>query len=277
MYDNTCKFIAEMFSADIASWLLGEPITLTKIEPSELSVEPIRADSLILLQSEEIILHAEFQTEPSSDIAFRMADYRLRTYRRYPEKPMRQVVIYLRRSGSDLVYQNKFEIDNFCANFEVIRLWEQPTEVFLRSPGLFPFAVLSQTNNPNNTLRQVAGEIEKISDNRQQSNVSASVALLAGLVLEKNFVKSVLRQQIMRESVIYQDIEAEATQKGIQQGIQREAVSFALRLLKRRIGEVKPELQAQIQELSVEQLEELGEALLDFSSEDDLISWLEKN
>ncbi|MEC4892252.1 MAG: DUF4351 domain-containing protein [Oscillatoria sp. PMC 1051.18] len=190
---------------------------------------------------------------------------------------MRQVVIYLRRSGSDLVYENKFEIENLCANFEVIRLWEQPTEVFLRSPGLFPFAVLSQTNNPNNTLRQVAGEIEKISDRRQQSNVSASVALLAGLVLEKNFVKSVLRQEIMRESVIYQDIEAEATQKGIQQGIQREAVSFALRLLKRRIGEVKPELQAQIQELSVEQLEELGEALLDFSSEDELISWLGKN
>ncbi|HEY9691420.1 MAG TPA: hypothetical protein V6D15_04410 [Oculatellaceae cyanobacterium] len=78
MYDNTCKFIAETFPADLATWLLGEPISLTKLEASELSVEPIRADSLIFLESEEIILHAEFQTAPNPDIPFRMADYRLR-------------------------------------------------------------------------------------------------------------------------------------------------------------------------------------------------------
>ncbi|MFM7600550.1 MAG: hypothetical protein ACKO7R_05015, partial [Pseudanabaena sp.] len=41
--------------------MLGEAIALTKIEPSELSVEPIRADSVIFLESTEIILHIEFQ------------------------------------------------------------------------------------------------------------------------------------------------------------------------------------------------------------------------
>jgi len=64
MIDNICKFLAENFSADFASWLLGESITLTKLEPSELSVEPIRADSVIFLESVEIILHLEFQTQP---------------------------------------------------------------------------------------------------------------------------------------------------------------------------------------------------------------------
>ncbi len=44
MYDNTCKFIAETFPTDIAAWLLGSPLTLTKLEPSELSLEPIRKD-----------------------------------------------------------------------------------------------------------------------------------------------------------------------------------------------------------------------------------------
>lgn len=276
MYDNTCKFIAETFPADLATWLLGEPISLTKLEPSELSVEPIRADSLIFLESEEIILHAEFQTAPNPDIPFRMADYRLRAYRRYPGKQMRQIVIYLRQSGSDLVYQNTFETENLRSSFEVIRLWEQPTEIFLRSLGLLPFAVLSQTNKPDNVLRQVAGQIEQISDNRQQSNVAASTAMLAGLVLSKDVINNVLRQEIMRESVIYQEIEAGGIEKGLQQGLQQEAVSFVLRLLKRRLGEVKQELQAQIPGLSVQQLEELGEALLDFKSESDLVAWLEK-
>ncbi|WP_262983556.1 hypothetical protein [Phormidesmis priestleyi] len=41
MYDDTCRFLAEHFSADFASWLLGTPVTLTEIQPSELSLDPI--------------------------------------------------------------------------------------------------------------------------------------------------------------------------------------------------------------------------------------------
>jgi predicted transposase YdaD len=35
MYDDTCRFLAENFSTDFASWLLGEPVTLTEIEKLE--------------------------------------------------------------------------------------------------------------------------------------------------------------------------------------------------------------------------------------------------
>lgn len=95
MFDPTCKFLAENFPADFATWLLGEPITLTKLSPTELSLEPIRADSLILLSSADIIVHLEFQTEPDSIMAFRMADYYLRLFRRFPNKRIIQIVIYL--------------------------------------------------------------------------------------------------------------------------------------------------------------------------------------
>jgi predicted transposase YdaD len=50
MFDNTCKFLAESFSEDFASWLLGKPIAMTQLSPLELSLEPIRADALILLR-----------------------------------------------------------------------------------------------------------------------------------------------------------------------------------------------------------------------------------
>jgi hypothetical protein len=88
MYDDTCRFLAENFSADFASWLLGESIPLTELKPSELLLEPIRADALILLESDESVLHLEFQTRPKRDIPFRMLDYRVRVYRRY--RPIRQ-------------------------------------------------------------------------------------------------------------------------------------------------------------------------------------------
>jgi predicted transposase/invertase (TIGR01784 family) len=105
MFDNVCKFLAETYSVDFATWLLGQPTAFTQLSPFELSVEPIRADALILLESEELILHLEFQTDPDADMPFRMADYRLRVYRRFPGKQMRQIVIYLRPTRSELVYQ----------------------------------------------------------------------------------------------------------------------------------------------------------------------------
>lgn len=71
MYDDTCRFLAEHFSADFASWLLGEPVEMTELKPSELSLDPIRTDALILLQSASSFLHLEFQTLPKDNVLLR--------------------------------------------------------------------------------------------------------------------------------------------------------------------------------------------------------------
>jgi hypothetical protein len=47
--------------------------------------------------------------------------------------------------------------------------------------------------------------------------------------------------------------------------------------LTRKIGSISPELEQQIQMLSVAQLDALGEALLDFSSSGDLVHWLQSH
>ena len=277
MFDNVCKFLAENFSSDFARWLLGEPIALTKLSSTELLVEPIRADALILMESQEVVLHLEFQTQPDKNIPFRMADYRLRVYRRYPHKQMRQVVIYLKPTTSQLVQQNVFSISGTRHEFEVIRLWEQPMEEFLEFPGLLPLVVLSRTEDKSQTLRLVAQRIENLRDKTEQNNLAAATSILAGLVLEKEVIRHVLREEIMRESVIYQDIVAKATAKGKAEGIQEGEASLVLRQLKRRIEEVNLELEVRIRSLSVPQLEELGEALLDFSRTSDLVAWLDSH
>lgn len=64
-------------------------------------------------------------------------------------------------------------------------------------------------------------------------------------------------------------------ERGIEQGIVREAVSFVMRLLNRRFGSIAPDIEERIRSLPVNRLEDLGEALLDFQSEADLISWIE--
>ena len=55
----------------------------------------------------------------------------------------------------------------------------------------------------------------------------------------------------------------------------KESANLVLRQLNRRIGGISAELSANIQSLSLENLENLGEALLDFQSVEDLEQWLE--
>ncbi len=57
-------------------------------------------------------------------------------------------------------------------------------------------------------------------------------------------------------------------------GIEQGKLSIVMRLLKRKVGELDPEVEERVRGLSVTQLEELSEALLDFSNLDDLTTWL---
>ncbi|WP_424100557.1 Rpn family recombination-promoting nuclease/putative transposase [Moorena producens] len=65
----------------------------------------------------------------------------------------------------------------------------------------------------------------------------------------------------------------EGLKQGREEGAQRER-ALILRLLSRRLGEIPTELQQQILQLSLDQLEGLSEACLDFSNLEDLRTWL---
>jgi predicted transposase/invertase (TIGR01784 family) len=64
-------------------------------------------------------------------------------------------------------------------------------------------------------------------------------------------------------------------QEGRKEGLIEGQTALILRLLVRRTGEIPPEIKTRIQQLSLEQLEDLGEVLLDFTSQEDVIAWLE--
>jgi predicted transposase/invertase (TIGR01784 family) len=309
MFDNLSKFLTEQYSEDFASWLIGEPIAMTELKPTELSLEPIRADSVILLKSEQVTLHCEFQTNPDPDIPFRLADYALRIYRKFPTKRLVQVVIYLRPTDSPEVYKTTFSGNNIQHQFQVIRLWQQPTELFFERVGLLPYAALTQTPDPEAVLRQVAAQIEQIEDRRQQSNLSAAAGVLGALSLDLTVIRRILRRDIMRESAFYQELWEEARaeafaevrqeltqeaiaklrqeaiaevrqelrQEGQQEGRQEEGRSLVSRLLNRRVGAVSEEARSRIEALSLEQIEALADALLDFSVVEDLTNWLAEN
>jgi predicted transposase YdaD len=94
-------------------------------------------------------------------------------------------------------------------------------------------------------------------------------------VLEIPLVQQIMRwdMSILRESPWYQEI----LKEGLQQGLQQEGVNLVSRLIRRRFGEISFATQRQIQELSTPDLENLAEALLDFTEISDLEQWLKQH
>lgn len=269
-FDNVCKVLAEKYPADFVRWLTAEESTNVKVLKTELSLEPIRADSVTFLQTANQILHIEFQTLTQSNpaIPFRMLDYSVRLKRQY-KCPVVQVVIFLQETDDEIAFTEEYVDDTTIHRYRAVRMWEQDSSLFLSNSALLPLAPLCRTDSPRDLLSQVAQEVAKISDRETRQNTAAYTEILAGLRFEKGLIRQLLSEDIMQESVIYQDI----LQKGDKRGEERTII----RQLSRRFGEIDSSLIDQIKLLPIEKLDTLAEALLDFSALSDLVTWLERN
>lgn len=267
-YDNLCKYLVEQYPTDFARWLFSAEVSDVTILKTELSLEPIHADSVTFLQTSNQILHLEFQTVPESDppLPLRMLDYWVRLHRQY-RCPVEQVVIFLKRSTSVLVFTNQFVAPNTWHRYRVIRLWEQNPAPLLENTALLPLATLAQTNSPIALLEQVAQRVATIEAPTLRQNISACVQVLAGLRFEKNLIRGLLRREIMRESVIYQEI----LQEGLIQGRQQ-VVQLILDTLEIRFGETPSDITEQLMNLTPEQLRELHRLAIICSSVPEFLS-----
>jgi predicted transposase YdaD len=131
---------------------------------------------------------------------------------------------------------------------------------------LLPFAPLTKSDSPQDLLAQVAQKVKQIEDTEKRQNLASCTGLLAGLRFEENLIRSLFREDIMKESIFYQSI--------LKEGSKEEAKKLVLRQLNLIYRELEPRLLHKIETLSLSQLEELAEALLDFSEPEDLEAWL---
>jgi predicted transposase YdaD len=67
----------------------------------------------------------------------------------------------------------------------------------------------------------------------------------------------------LQQTRVYQDARAE------------EGQILVLKQLTRKLGNITPEIRLRVNSLTIEQLESLGEDLLDFTQMSDLLAWLD--
>jgi predicted transposase YdaD len=76
----------------------------------------------------------------------------------------------------------------------------------------------------------------------------------------------------LQQTRVYQEAKAE----GLEIGLQQEK-ALVIKQLTRKLGSVSPQNQTKVSALSIDRVESLGEALLDFNSLADLEAWLSQN
>jgi predicted transposase YdaD len=277
-YDNLLKYLAENYAAQLAAWLLDKPAGQTvQLLKTELSLQPARADLLAVCAGEPDILHVEFETDPAQSeppLPLRMLDYFVRVYRR-ERCPVRQIVIVLAETRAEIPAE--FHVGATRHGYRVLKLWEQDPAPLLAADGLLPLAVLAKTAQPVQLLTEVATRVNEISNFDQRIDLTAAAGILAGLRFDKPLVQRLFRREIMIQSSIYRDILEEGEMLGEQRGLRRGKMELLQELLQYRFGSLPAQVRQNLTELEAPTLEQLGKALFDLSSLNEVKAWLEQH
>jgi predicted transposase YdaD len=129
---------------------------------------------------------------------------------------------------------------------------------------------------PEQLLSQVRQRLQTLADPDQRRRTTSGCQLLAGLTFSQDVIQRLLAMSILEDSSVYQYIVRKGLEEGRALGRQQEASTLLLRLLERRCGPLPPSQRDRIDLLPLEQLEGLGDALLDFQGPADLEHWLSR-
>ena len=156
----------------------------------------------------------------------------------------------------------------------MVKLWEQDPERFLQDAALLPFASLTRTQDSRLLLDRIVQQVADIPELSERQEMSSYVQLMAGLKYDKEEIRRVFREGMMRESVIYQEILHEGEEKGREEGRQLGQRALISLQLEQRVGLLSEAQRDRISSLNLDQLTALAIALLNFSTPDDLDAWL---
>lgn len=275
--DSLCKQLAEAYPAQFAAWLFGVTSGV-QVDKTELSREPVRADSVIFAHAQSETLHAEFQTTMKSDVPvpLRLLDYHVGLKRRNPQQIVRQVLVVLSDNGEPV--PDRYEDETTLHVFGVVRMWEQDPAELLEHEGLLPLATLCHAASGEQLLGDVADRIKRIKSRPRRREALNWSRLLAGLRYDNSLIGKLLKESdMLEESVIYQDIFQKGQVSGQQKGQQEGARELALYLLEQEFGALSHAVRQQIERLMTEQLKALCGALKGFKTKQELTQWLKRH
>lgn len=228
---------------------------------------------------------SELQLRYTERMPRRMRAYAALAEERY-DCPVYPVLVNILPPASTVAIASQYqsEVLGLTArqDYRVINLWEIDADLVFQTPlpSLLPFVPILRGGNNESRIRQA---LQELRTDERLNELEPLLAFFATFVLDSPVVRQIMRwdMAVLRESPWYQEILKEGLETGLEQGIQqgskREAIFLVSRQLARRVGVDASAWRERLEALTLEQLEVLAEDLLDFSTEDDLVAWLEQN
>ena len=241
----------------------------------------ISRDNDVLIKAEnpegEFLILNELQLRYNEKVPLRMTAYIALARERY-NLPIYPVLInilpHVKTPNIPNFYQQEFMGMKSYQDYRVINLWEiEASLVFAENlSSLLPFVPILKGGGEETIVREA---VIKLRENEQLRDLEPLLSFFASFVLEIPIVQQIMRwdMTVLRESPWYNEI----LKQGLQQGEQQGEANLIIRQLSKRFGNLDPAIASQIRQLSISQLETLGESIFDFSAMADLETWLQQN
>ncbi|MEW6491842.1 MAG: DUF4351 domain-containing protein [Cyanobacteriota bacterium] len=283
----------ELFFPDVIQYL--DPSSLVPMDKELFtdvtSGERYEADLVMRAQfrgqASQFLVHVEHQSSSQTDFNRRMFRYFARLHETHA-LPVYPIVIFShdspRRPEPD---SYRVEFSDFLVlefHYRVIQLNRLVWQDFLNQPNPVASALMAKMQMEPQERPTV--KIECLQLLASLGLNSAQIQLISGFIdtylklsqsEQARFQAELDRIEPRKQEEVMEIVTSwmeEGLQRGRLEGRRQEALALVLRLLARRVGEVEPELQERIQALPLAEIEDLGEALLDFSTQGDLEAWL---
>ncbi|BAZ69414.1 hypothetical protein NIES4106_41860 [Fischerella sp. NIES-4106] len=224
------------------------------------------------------LVHVEAQSYTKADFARRMFFYFARLYQKYLQRVYPIVVFSFDEPQREEVHTHVVEFANLKVlefNFAFIQLNRLNWRDFVQQSNPVAAALMAKMQIKPEERPKVKAEC---------------LRLLATLCLDpartrliSGFIDTYLRLNRQEEQRFQEEIgrleepEKEGVMEIVTSWGERAERSLVLRLLNRRVGQLPDVVVERVESLAIEQLEALGEALLDFTSLTDLEKWLAEN
>jgi Domain of unknown function (DUF4351) len=292
----------ELFFPQVAAYLDRDSIEFLPLEvfADLLEGQALETDVIVKAkfqgQDSFFIIHVEHQANYYQGFDRRLFNYFTLLHRDYG-LPVYPIVIFSHRSpqeDGDRTYEVTFadwQVLRF--NYRVIRLNHLPWRDYINQENPVASAFMAKMKVPRRE-RPLAKLACLQSLARQRLN-PAQMLLLSG------FIDTYLRLEPQEETILQEELDKigarekesvmnivtswmeQGMEQGRAQGMAEEQeqsrareAAMLVRLLRRKIGTVSATAEPAIGQLSLAQLEQLSDALFDFASEEDLLTWLNR-
>ena len=294
----------QLFFPEIINYLEPNQITFldkevfTDVTEGEKYESDLVAQVQFRGQSSFFLIHLEAQSSSQPEFNRRMFTYFARLHQKFA-LPVYPIVIFsYDRPQKEAIRQYKIEFPDLKVlefNYQVVQLNRLNWRDFLNQDNPVAAALMAKMKIAARdrakvkaqclrllvTLRLDAARMQLISgfvDTYLNLNSSEEIEFQQEISTfiqpEQEGVMQITTSWMRRglEQGLEQGLER-GLERGLEQGLARER-NLIIRLIKRKLGAIDVALESRIMTLNIDDLERAGEALLDFSTGEDLTNWL---